>query len=390
MKIPELRRIALARQGLLSAKAFGKGLSGAGKAIEHLGYLQIDTLSVVERAHHHVLWSRVPGYTPEHLNQLVTEKRLFEYWFHAASYIPTRDYRFALPQMHAVRKGENRYFRGADMVLMKKILQRAGSEGALRLRDIEKSTKPEKELWWNSGPGRKALAQLFMQGDLMISARRGMEKIYDLPERCLPSDIDTRFPSALECARYLLEFACRAHGVFTWKQLLHLRTDATLKAAMQALLKERLNAGEIVEVKSDRLPTFYIESSIRHRKSNNKDKLCVLSPFDNSLIHRERLAALFDFDYKMECYVAAPKRLYGYFCLPILFGEKFVARMDCKAHRNDQRLEILSLHLEQCTFDRDRFFYSLEKELRRFAQFNSCVVVDTAKLRSVWPCDLAC
>jgi uncharacterized protein YcaQ len=102
------RLLALARQGLASQPRFGAALPGTRCAIEHLGYVQIDTLSVVERAHHHVLWSRVPGYDPRHLNQLIGERHIFEYWFHAASYLPMSDYRYALPRMMSIRKGEKR------------------------------------------------------------------------------------------------------------------------------------------------------------------------------------------------------------------------------------------------------------------------------------------
>jgi uncharacterized protein YcaQ len=105
MMMSQWRRLALSKQGLASQRQFGTGLSGTRRAIEHLGYVQIDTLSVVERAHHHVLWNRVPGYDPSHLNQLVSKQHIFEYWYHAASYLPMRDYRYALPHMTSVRNG---------------------------------------------------------------------------------------------------------------------------------------------------------------------------------------------------------------------------------------------------------------------------------------------
>jgi uncharacterized protein len=102
----------------------------------------------------------------------------------------------------------------------------------------------------------------------------------------------------------------------------------------------------------------------------------VLSPFDNLVIHRERLSSLFKFDYRIECYVAAPKRQFGYFCLPVLHGDSLVARVDCKAHRSEQRLEVLSLHLEDGALDEDQFFPALGQELQRFAEFNKCPTLD--------------
>ena len=124
------RQLALVSQGLGARKKFGKGLAGTLAAIEHLGYVQIDTLSVVERAHHHVLWSRVPGYSPQYLNQLSSTGKIFEYWFHAAAYLPMRDYRFALPRMLSFRRGESPYFRSVDKALMAEILARVRGEGA--------------------------------------------------------------------------------------------------------------------------------------------------------------------------------------------------------------------------------------------------------------------
>ena len=143
-----LKHLALHAQGLGSAPLLNPGADGALQAISHLGYVQIDTLSVIERAHHHVLWNRVPDYEPANLNHLVGEKKIFEYWFHAAAYLPMRDYRFALPRMLSIRTGESRYFCNGDKQLMKEILTRIRSEGALRLRDLERGDKRSGS-WWS-------------------------------------------------------------------------------------------------------------------------------------------------------------------------------------------------------------------------------------------------
>lgn len=190
----QLRCLALSKQGLSAQPQFGAGLSGTRSAIEHLGYIQIDTLSVVERAHHHVLWSRVPNYETTHLNQLIREQHIFEYWYHAAAYLPMKDYRYALPRMTAIRNGESRYYTNVDHNLTNEILTRIKDDGPLVARDFDKGNKNSKS-WWSSGPSRRALDKLFMQGDLMICARNGMENVYDLAERCLPNDIDLRIPT---------------------------------------------------------------------------------------------------------------------------------------------------------------------------------------------------
>ncbi len=198
--IESLRGLALKHQGLMSSPSFGKGLSATYQAIEHLGYVQIDTISVVERAHHHILWSRVPDYDQSHLNQLVQQKQIFEYWYHAASYLPIQDYRYALPRMEKVRDGMHRYFNRGDQRLMNEILIRAKAEGKIRLRDIDKENKTNTGGWWNMSLARRSIEQLFMQGDLMISERIGMEKVYSLTESCLPSGLDLSRPSLDEYA----------------------------------------------------------------------------------------------------------------------------------------------------------------------------------------------
>ena len=372
------RHLALFRQGLASKQQFGAGMSGTRSAIEHLGYVQIDTLSVVERAHHHVLWNRVPGYDPTHLNKLISEQHIFEYWFHAASYLPMRDYRYALPHMTSIRNGENRYYTNADEHLMNEVLARVSAEGALRMRDLDKGRKG-KGKWWSRGPGRRAIDKLFMQGDLMVCGRNGMEKVYNLTERCLPEGIDLSLPTVSEYAAYLFDTTLRAHGVFTWKQLLHLKTGKPLRDAMRVVLDERIDAGEIRALGNADTPNAYVDiKAFEQVPTIDTAAVKVLSPFDNVVIHRDRLNTLFGFDYRIECYVSAPKRVFGYFCLPILHGDRFVGRIDCKAHRADRRFEVLSLNLEDGPLNRDQFIPALGDELQRFADFNKCPLLDAS------------
>ncbi len=367
------RRLALAQQGLVAGQAFGKGLVGTRRAIEHLGYVQIDTLAVVERAHHHTLWARVPGYKHGYLNQLLRERHVFEYWFHAASYLPMRDYRFALPRMNSIRCGENRYFVGIDDRLMHEILARVRGEGALRVRDLDTDRGSEKSNWWNWGPGKRALDRLFMQGDLMVSERNGMEKVYDLAERILPPGIDFREPSVHEYAAHLLDSTVRAHGLVTWKQVLHLRTGKPLKDAMREVLAERIEAGQLALVRDTDLPDTYVDTAALDRPIHTMRKsVLLLSPFDNVVIHRERLSALFGFDYRLECYVPAAKRVYGYFCLPILYGDRIVGRVDCKAHRIEKRFEVVSLHMEDHAVGREVPGPLLQQAIKRLAAFSGC------------------
>lgn len=377
-----LKQLTLFNQGLGKTSRFAKGMDGTLQAIEHLGYVQIDTISVVERAHHHILWSRVPDYELCHLNSLVGERQIFEYWYHAASYLPMKDYRYALPAMMSVRNGESRYFNRGDQHLMNEILARVRAEGKIRLRDIDKNNKKSLGNWWNTGPGRCAFEQLYMQGDLMICERNGMEKVFDLTERCLSGNIDLSMPTLYEYAQYLFNNTLRAHGAFTWKQLVHLKKN-DLKETMRVVLKEQIDAGVVSVIKLENGQTLYVDVAAMEQKVSTDFGLKILSPFDNSLIHRDRLASLFEFDYRIECYVPAAKRVYGYFCLPILYQDELVGRVDCKAHRSIKELEVISLHLEKTVKNKELFFFELEQELKRFAAFNQCSTINDKVIKRI-------
>ncbi len=374
-----LRRIALDRQGLLRASSFGRGRRAALRAIEHIGYVQIDTISVVERAHHHVLWSRVANYRPEFLKRLVRERAVFEYWFHAAAYLPMRDYRFALPRMQAIRAGERHWYRDRDHKLMAEILRRIRDEGPLRARDFE-DPRVGKGEWWSWKPAKQALEQLFMQGELMASGREGFQKIYDLPERVLPADVDTRMPSTAEYAAYLIDTNLRAHGFASAKSFTYLRKGGALRSAVRDELAQRLDAGLLVEVPLDDDATAYADPELLERRApRSRAAVKLLSPFDNAVIQRERGRSVFNFDYQIECYVPAAKRRFGYFCLPILYRDQLVGRVDCKAHRGERRLELKSVFVEGDVDD--GFAGAFVEACRAFAVFNRCVEIELSAVQ---------
>ncbi len=372
--IQTLRRAALHHQGLSKSAHFGAGMQATLKALEHLGYVQIDTLAVVERAHHHTLWTRIPSYKPAHLEQLIKERKVFEYWSHAAAFLPMRDYRFALPRMNSVKRGESNWFASVTRKDEKQVLERIRSDGPLMARDFN-SPKEQAGSWWNWKPAKKTLEKLFFQGDLMISSRAGMQKVYDLRERVLPDAVDTSEPSLREFADYLINSALRAHGFTTVKQITHLRSGTPLRKMIQTLLQQRIENGELVAFTTEELPTVYARTDFLEQKlPKARAVVQFLSPFDNAIIHRDRVKQLFDFDYTLECYTAPLKRRYGYFCLPILYANALVGRADCKANRATRHLEVLRLYVEKSDrrFNLDAFNVALEKAVQLFAGFNDC------------------
>lgn len=377
----QLRRITLDAQGLTRAAPFGRGLDAMHRALEQLGYVQIDTISIVMRAHHHTLWNRVPNYQPAHLDHLVRDRRAFEYWFHAAAYLPMRDFRFALPRMHALKSGERHWFKVKDHKLMRAIVDRIRSEGPLMARDFE-SPKGRNQGWWDWKPAKRALEQLYMQGDLMITAREGFQKVYDLTERVLPPGIDTTTPTADEFAGYLLETAVRAHGFASPKEITYLRRGTAIRKALRARLDALVSDRSLVVVR-DNGTDYYADPDLLDRATpRTLARVRLLSPFDNAVIQRDRNVALHDYDYQIECYVPAPKRRFGYFCLPILYRDRFVGRVDCKAHRKQRRFDLVHLHVEREIRDRERFLAAFAEAARAFAAFNDC---DDVNLVNVSP-----
>lgn len=377
-----LRRLALAAQGLLQAQAYGRGLAGARKAINHIGYVQIDTISVVERAHHHVLHSRVPGFKPDMLNKMLLDADIFEYWSHAAAFLPIADFRFSLPYKHAIKSGQNHWFKTRDKKLMGELLTRVRADGPIRSRDLENNV-PKRAGWWDWKPAKKALEQMYMEGELMVSGREGFQKSYDLTERVLPSGVNATMPSMEEFAAHIVDQQLRCHGLASLKGLTYQRRSAELRKAVKALISERLAQRTLEQVQVSSGEVFIMEAGGLERPLPGlKNRMLILSPFDNTVIQRERLKALFQYDYQIECYVPAAKRRYGYFCLPLLYRDEFIGRMDCKAHRKTGHLEIKSLYLEEHDFDEELVITAFVDAITKFCRFQTC---DSVSLTKAYP-----
>jgi hypothetical protein len=381
-----LRRIALDHQGLLRRAPFGSGLPGARRAIERLGYVQIDTISVISRAHDHVLQVRVPGYTPDLLDRLQAEGSVFEYWAHAAAYLPTRDYRFALPHMHAMRERRERWVRSRDETLMAQVLDRVRLEGPLQTRDFE-APPGASAGWWDWKPAKRALEQLFMQGDLMVAGRAGFQKIYDLPERVLPAWVDTREPTLAEYARHLIDRHLDAHGFASVRACTYQRRTPGLREAVERALEDAFREGVLarLELHAPERHVYADPEALERRAPPALDRARLLSPFDNVIILRHRGQSLFDFDYQLECYLPESKRRFGYFCLPVLYRDRFVGRADCKAHRREERLEVRRLFVEHEQWlgrDPDGAFTAIAEAIAQLAAHTGC---GTVALEDVLP-----
>lgn len=372
IKLSEARKIALRSQHLHSRRELGSGAPGALAAIEHLSYVQIDTLAVVERAHSHTLWNRVSGFTPEHIDQLQEDGKIFEHWAHALAYLPISDYRFSLPMMKRIADGESHWFQ-KDPKQTRMVLKRIKEEGPLSAKDF--TDKKNSDAMWSRSPSKQALEQLFMEGELMIPKRNNFHKVYDLTERVLASDVDTSMPSTNELCRHLIMRYLKAHGIGQLKEFYYLRKG--LGDSIKIALDELVEAKEIITINVKNSGEEHKSYCLLETVSETEFKLPsglvrILSPFDNAVIQRKRLEQLFDYSYQIECYVPKGKREYGYFCLPILYNSSFVGRIDAKADRRNRVLNITHLHVEKPIKSLERFYARLAKELERFAKFNQC------------------
>jgi uncharacterized protein len=374
----EARALVLRSQGL-DEPVFSTGAGGALSAIEHLSYLQIDTLAVVARAHHHTMWSRVEDYRENHLDDLLEQKKIFEYWSHAASFLPMRDYRFSLPRKKLFAEGKSHWF-AQDKKLKQYVYDRIKAEGPLQSKDFEhRKRKPglpagasAEAGMWNWKPSKRALEQLFQEGKLMVARRQGFQKVYDLAERVLPEGMDTTMPSKEEFAEYLVLSAVRSQGLVTQKEIAYLRKGQDTEVGKA--LRRLCDAKKILPVKAEGREEVYfaLPSAIKKIKPVRKDAVHILSPFDNSVIQRKRLLSFFNFDFMIECYLPEKKRRFGYFCLPVLYGDRFVARFDPKADRQSKVFHVKNFHLEEGFVPDEDFAEVFTARLEVFARFNGC------------------
>lgn len=370
----EARKIALKCQLLDGQER--KGKQGLIDAIRHLGYIQIDTISVVERAHHHTIWTRVRDYKHQTLDQLQTkDRKIFEHWSHAMSYLPMEHYRFSLPLM--ARQKESLHEEGfykENKKLFADILGRIEKEGALSSKDFEAPEGHRSGGWWSWKPAKEALERLFRTGELLISHRKGFQKFYDLPERIIPKKIDTSTPTKEELFRHKVIMRIRSLGTVTLSDIGWFVRD---KTAVKKTVAELQKEGLIKEIEIDGLDEKHY-ALCDNLESADKDqtlKTYILSPFDNLIINRNYAKRLFDLDYTIECYTKPEKRKYGYFSLPILQGTNFIGLMDAKAERKEKALAIRNLHLFE--MPKKAELESLIKEIKGFAHFNCC---DEARL----------
>jgi len=368
----QARRFLLKQQGLASTAPFGRGIKATLKAIHHLGYVQIDTISVIERAHHHTLFVRIPNYNSNHLDRLqLNGRHIFEYWSHAAAYLPIEDYPHAKYRMQVIANKEKGHWFPRNHKVVQYVRDQITAEGPQMVKDFKLPHQKKSTPWWGWKPTKAALEQLFHEGELMAVHRKGFQKVYDLTERVLPKHISTTASTQPEFCNYLIRQGIRSCGFIREEEARYLRSkfQKTTRKALQTLLE----SNEIIQFKIKGLEdTYYTTQELLEHlpKRIAHKRVQLLCPFDNAIIQRKRIQSLFNFDYKLECYVPAPKRIFGYFCLAILHGDSFAGHLDLKVDRKAKKLIIKQFTFHHNYKQTDSFITELLKALNTYADYN--------------------
>jgi uncharacterized protein len=335
------RHLWLCAQRLDTKAPFGEGPRATAAAVEHLGYVQIDTIHVIERCHHHILWNRIPEYRRADLRQAQSvDKSVFEYWTHALSYVPARDFRFFMPAMKVHRREGHKWFGEVAPANLRKVMRLLKKDGALTIRDIEDDVLVEKvHAWASRKPSKRALQLAFYTGAVTISERNGMLKTYELMERHFGWDRPPKPASAREITGYLLDRALRAQGLVSLDSICHL--DAPSKPAVRRLIEARVRRHELVPVALEgagKQEHWALPETLQTAGAVSAELVHILSPFDPLIIQRKRTQLFFDYEHRFEAYVPKEKRRFGYFALPVLVGDDIVAALDLKTDRQERKL----------------------------------------------------
>ena len=304
----QARRIWLRAQRLDTREPFGEGPEATAAAVAHLGYVQIDTIAVVERCHHHILWNRISTYSRAHLHHAQSvEKSVFEYWTHALSYIPTQDYRFFMPAMKRHKAAPAAWFGSVTQADMNKVLRLIRKEGPLSIRDIEDDVLVEKEHPWASRkPSKRALQHAFYAGTLTISARAGMVKTYELTDRHFGWESRPRPATERQVDDYVLDRALRAQGIVSLDSICHL--DAKRKPAVRERIDVRVKRRTLVPVTiedGEAGEHWAAPETLDALPKAGEPLVHILSPFDPLIIQRKRLKLFFGYEHRFEAYVPA-------------------------------------------------------------------------------------
>lgn len=384
------RRLFLGAQGLLDDPARKITHATLAKLIEQMGFVQLDSINYVERAHHLTLGSRLDAYRHQHFTRLLEkDRRLFEHWTHDASAIPTKWFahwkpRFAHYEIKLRYRWLDRRLGDKPEATLAHVRERIVREGPLRSQDFEHDRKGKSAGWWDWKPQKSALEYLWFSGELLVTRREKFQKVYDLTERVLPDAAKLAPPLENEHIEWACRTAFERLVIATPKEIADFWNAITLAQARQ-WCEQAAKSGELVAVMVESAngekprPGFGLndwQARLRNLPEA-PDRIRLLSPFDPVIRDRARAARLFNFDYRFEAFVPEPKRQYGYYVLPILEGEQLVGRIDPKFQRERSSLEIRNLYWEPTIKVTKARKKRLDESLSRLANLIGAAKVET-------------
>jgi uncharacterized protein YcaQ len=372
----DARRLALSSLGFGGKKLRRAGTAHVRATAGRLGAIQIDSVNVLARAHYLPTFSRYGPYPMSVLDELAHERReLFEYWGHAACFMPIELYPLMRWRMDNQREAWSR-LSGKRKTFMDAVYREVAERGPIAAGGLSNGGK-SKGPWWGWSDGKEALELLFRQGRLAIAGRRNFERLYDIPERVFPKTL-LAAPDvpASEAKKALLVRAARAMGIGTARDIAqYFHIDAwwdrltvngrRAPASIDRLVEELVEDGRLqrVRVEGWKHPAFVVAGALIPKSIHAAS---IVSPFDPLLWERKWTKAVFGFEYQIEIYVPATKRVYGYYILPFVLGDRFAARVDLKADRRASTLVVHAAYVESGLNPRD-VSTALATELRSMA-----------------------
>lgn len=324
--------------------------------VEDVGGLQLDSINVVERGHHLTLWSRFGPFERRTVERIAYRQRLlFEYWAHAACLVSAAHFpawRRVMLDYSVRSRAWGKWLKKNRAVLraVEEAITANGPMGSADFAHRPGSTGG----WWNWKPAAHALDYLWMSGRTLVHSRRHFQKRFDLAERMMPEAVAREALTPLEFRRWHLRQSLHAMGAASESDLrMYLTYPRTAANERQKALRSALDSGEIVgvEVRGARGRWLALAEDLpalaaAGRKRRPATGTTLLSPFDSFLWHRERTRQLFGYDYTLEVYTPGPKRVHGYYSLPIFHDGQLIGRLDPKTHRAEKRLEVKAVHFE--------------------------------------------
>ncbi|MDP2087395.1 MAG: crosslink repair DNA glycosylase YcaQ family protein [Gemmobacter sp.] len=386
---PEARRLFLHRHALIEAPSGPATGADLAALIRRIGFVQVDSIATVERAHHMMLFSRRQTYRPAALKPLLERDRtLWEHWTHDASILPVETFpywkhRFArdADRLHA---NWQRWFRDGYAAQFDTILNRIAAHGPVTSSDVGEGEARGKGGWWDWHPSKTALEWLWRTGQLAITRREGFQKVYDLTERVIPADILRRDVAFDDKVEWALASALGHLGYATPAELQAYWNAVPLEAA-KGWCSAALARGEIIEVavqgadgsvrKALARPDVFEDAKAVPAAAG---RIRVLSPFDPALRDRKRAEFLFGFHYRIEVFVPEAQRRFGYYVFPLLEGDRLIGRLDAKAFRSERALRVKAFWPENGVRLTKLRAERLDAELHRIARFAGCDRVEYA------------